>query len=342
MFVNIGDDAMAEREIGQLSFSDALRYRRAGVNERLSKIDALVDWHRIEALLAPLAPPKRGAPGYPPLLLFKAVLLAQWNGLSDEAVEEMLADRWPFQCFCGLGAAGRLPDHSTLWRFREALAKSGLGDALFAEINRQLDGHNLILRQGTLVDATLVAAQARKPPKPASEATPTLAADGRPQSLLVKSEVDPDAGWTKRGGIRFFGYKAHVGVDQGSGLIRSQRFTSADVNDTIMADELIMWDEKAVYADKAFDTHDRRARLKAAGIKDRIQHRPNKHHPLKPVQARRNLLIGKARGRVETVFGHLKRVCGFSRVRYFTKARNAASFALSCIGYNLNKAAIAR
>lgn len=331
---------MAERDVGQLSFSDALRYRRAGVNERLSKIDGLIEWPRIEALLQPLAPPKRGAPGYPPLLLFKAVLLAQWNGLSDEAMEEMLADRWSFQRFCGLGAADRLPDHSTLWRFREALAKSGLGDRLFAEINRQLDGHNLILRQGTLVDATLVQAQARKPPKPAL--TSAADADGRAPSLLVKSVVDPDAGWTRRGGVRFFGYKAHVGVDQGSGLIRSQRFTSAEVNDTVMADELIMWDEKAVYADKAFDTAERRASLKQAGIKDRIQHRPNKHHPLKSIQTRRNRLIGKVRGRVETVFGHLKRICGFSRVRYFNKARNAASFALLCIAYNLNKAAIAR
>lgn len=330
---------MAVREIGQLSFADALRYRRAGLNDRLMKIDGLIDWRVVEALLAPLSPSKRGAPGYPALMLFKAVLLAQWNGLSDEAMEEMLADRHSFQRFCGLDAAHALPDHSTLWRFREALAKSRIGPALFAEINRQLDGHNLILRQGTLIDATLVQAQAVKPPPgPANEAGP----DGRPKSRLVKSQSDPDAGWTRRGRARVFGYKAHVGVDQGSGLIRAQIFTSAEVNDTVVADELILGDEQAVYADQAYDTHERRLGLKARGIKDRIQHRPNKHHPLTPSRKRRNALIGKVRGRVETVFGHLKRICGFDRVRYFTKARNAASFMLLCIGYNLNKAAIAR
>lgn len=330
---------MSQHEIGQLSFADALRNRKNRENERLVKIDGLIDWSKVEAQLQPLAPPKRGAPGYPALMLFKAVLLAQWNRLSDEAMETMLADRYSFQRFCGVGAADALPDHTTLWRFREALAASGLGDRLFAEINRQLDGHNLVLRQGTLIDATLVAAQAVKPPPgPADDP----GEDGKPKSRLVKSQADPDAGWTKRGSRRVFGYKAHVGVDQGSGLIRSKAFTSAEVNETAVADELIMGDEQAVYADQAYDTHERRGRLKALGIKDRIQHRRNRHHPLKSSQTRHNILIGKIRGRVETVFGHLKRICGFARVRYFNKARNATSFTLLCIAYNLNKAAIAR
>jgi IS5 family transposase len=82
--------------------------------------------------------------------LFKAVLLAQWNGLSDEAMEEMLADRLSFQNFCGLGLADPKPDHSTLRRFREALAESGLADGLFKEINRQLGDHGFFLCQGTV------------------------------------------------------------------------------------------------------------------------------------------------------------------------------------------------
>ena len=329
---------MAVRRSGQMSFSDALRFKRAGVNKRLEKLDAMIDWSVIESVLAPLEPPRRGAPGYPALLLFKAVLLAQWNGLSDEAMEEMLADRYSFQRFCRLDASEPSPDHSTLWRFREALASSGLGDQVFAEVMRQLDGHGFILRKGTLIDATLIEAQAAPPaPPPPSE---PVEPGARPPSRLVRSAADPDAGWTRRGNRRVFGYKAHVGVDQGSGLIRAQIYTSAEVNETVVGDSLIIGDEAAVYADQAYDAEARRHRLAARNIKYRIQKRPNKHHALSHRQGRRNMLIGRVRSRVETVFAHLKRICGAGRARYFNKARNATSFTLLCIAYNLNKAVL--
>lgn len=334
-------------DVKQMSFVEAGVYRRKGLNERLDRIAALIDWTAIERELAPLAPGRRGAPGYPPVVLFKAVLLAQWNGLSDEAMEAMLADRWSFQRFCGLDPGRACPDHATLWRFREGLVKAGLGDTLFAEINRQLDAHGLFLRKGTLVDATLVEAQAARP-EPPKAASPTADPEagtaeprvqgGRPKSLLVHSKTDPDARWTKRGATRHFGYKGHIGVDQGSGLIRRQAFTSAEVNETLVADQLICGDERAVYAGKAYDSHERTACLKDLGIKCRIQKRANKHHALSPRDTRRNDLIGRVRGRVETVFAYLKRITGYRSVRYFNKGRNAVQFALLCTAYNLFKA----
>ena len=338
---------MSTLDVKQMSFVEAGVYRRKGLNERLDRIAALIDWTAIERELAPLAPGRRGAPGYPPVVLFKAVLLAQWNGLSDEAMEAMLAGRWSFQRFCGLDPSRACPDHATLWRFREGLAKAGLADTLFAEINRQLDARGLFLRNGTLIDATLVEAQAARPapPKkdgPEAAAAQPAAADrkpgGKPKSLLVHSKTDPGARWTKRGSVRHFGYKGHIGVDQGSGLIRRQAFTSAEVNETLVADQLICGDERAVYADKAYDSHERTARLKHLGIKCRIQKRANKHHALSPRDTRRNGLIGRVRGRVETVFAHLKRITGYRAVRYFNKARNAVQFALLCAAYNLFKA----
>ncbi|TGU42203.1 IS4/IS5 family transposase, partial [bacterium M00.F.Ca.ET.152.01.1.1] len=119
------------------------------------------------------------------------------------------------------------------------------------------------LKRGTMLDATLIDAVSAPP-----------AAD-RPSQ-------DTDARVTARKGKRglTFGYKAHVGVDEGSGLIRTVITTPANVNDTVMADELICGDEKTVWADAAYDTHARRARLKAEGKKVRIARRPNKHHPL--------------------------------------------------------------
>lgn len=327
---------MSEREHGQLSLADGLVRLRAGLNDRLDRASKLIDWGAVERRLAPVGRSDRGAPGYGALVLFKAVLLAQWHNLSDEAMEAALDDRVSFRRFCDLGLMDAVPDHSTLWRFREALGKAGLGEAVFAEIERQLEARGLMVKQGTLIDASLVAAQARPPRRP--EQREAAAPGERPASLLCRSETDPDAGWTRRGRVRHFGYKAHVGVDAGSGLIRRQRLTGAEVNDTVVADDLVVGDERAVYADKAYDTHARRARLRAQGIKPRIQRRPNKHHPVLAARhVRRNELIGRVRSRVETVWAFMKRIWHFDRVRYFNAARNRTQFALLCIAYNLRR-----
>jgi IS5 family transposase len=133
---------------------------------------------------------------------------------------------------------------------------------------------------------------------------------------------------------------AHVGVDRGTRLIRSTTLTAANVNETEVADGLIRGDEQAVYADKAYDTKARRSRLKSAGIKDRIMHRPNKHHPrLPPWPARRNRLIAPIRASVETVFAVLKRRMQFMRARYLGLAKNAAHLQMLAIAYNMRRVA---
>lgn len=327
---------MSERPTGQMSLADALVKQREGLNKRLERMASQIDWSRVETVLSPLRRGRLGAPGYAPLVLFKALLLAQWYGLSDERLEEELADRVTFRRFVGLGLADETPDHTTLWRFREALGAAGLQTAAFAEINRQFDARGLILRQGTLIDATLVEAQAARPrpPKEQQETPP----GERPPSKLVRSTVDPDADWTRRGGRRHFGYKGHIAVDQGSGLIRQQMMTPASVNETRVADTLYLGDERAIYADKAYDSHARRRLLHKLGIKNRIQSRGNRHHDPTARALRRNTLIGRVRGRVETVFGFFKRVWHYRRVRYFNLRRNAVQFALMCTAYNLSRA----
>jgi transposase, IS5 family len=153
----------------------------------------------------------------------------------------------------------------------------------------------------------------------------------------VKSPLDPDAAWTKKGGRRYFGYKVHVGVDQGSAIIRRQVMTPANVNDTEPADLLICGDEAALYGDQAYTSARRRADLRARGIKDRMMHRANKHHPLTARQIQHNTAIGRRRAPVEQVFAKLKRLCGWSRVRYRGLARNAVHLALLCTALNLKR-----
>jgi len=312
---------------GQLGWAEAFLAPGLGVNARLEKIDGLVAWDGFEKLLARVRPGESGRPPYAALSMFKALLLQQWYGLSDPGLEEALGDRLSFRRFCGFALDAGTPDETTIWRFRQALIAAGLADRLLAELNRQLEGLGLVVKRGTMIDATLVAAQA---------APPSLA-----EGAGAKSRHDRDAAWTRQRGKAHFGYKAHLAMDQGSRLIRRVRLTPAKVYESEVADELISGDEGAVYADRAYEHKARRRRLKARGIKDRIMHRSHKNQPaLPPWQQRRNALIAPIRATVEHLFGIMKRGYGYRRVRYYSLPRNALQFELLCIAINLRRAAV--
>jgi IS5 family transposase len=326
---------MSERLIGQLSFTDELVVDAARANVGLQRVSELVDWNAVEALLSGLRSGTMGAPGYPALALFKALLLQQWYGLSDPGLEEALVDRLSFRHFLGLSLSEPVPDHSTLWRFREQLAKSGLAERVFALITSQIERSGFVLKRGTLIDASLIRS-AVNPPEPPAETLPPDA-DGRPANKLVKSPHDPDAAWTKKEGKYFFGYKMHLAMDQGSRVIRRLAFTPANINDGVPADALICGDEATVYADKAYDSSARRLRLKAMGIRDGIMRKHNRWHRLKPWAVHRNEVISHRRAPVEPLFALLKRVYGFGRARYRGLMRNATAFQLAATAINLRR-----
>jgi len=312
---------MSVKRTGQLGFGEAAVSGR-GRNPALERVAALVDWDRIEALLSGLREDGPGRPGYRPLLLFKALLLQAWYGLSDAELEYRLGDSLAFGRFVGLSLEDDIPDHTTLCRFRNRLISGRLLEKLFAELDRQLEAAGLVLKTGTLLDATLVETSAARPP----------AKGGKP--------VDPDAAFAKRSGKPGFtyGYKAHVGVDQGSGLIRSVITTPANVNDTTPADALIRGDERSVLADAAYHTHARERRLKQDGVRARLMRRPNKHHPqLPPRLARYNRLIARQRAAVETTFATLKRRMGLSAIRYLGLVKAQAQVLLAAIAFNLRR-----
>ena len=308
------------REIGKESFLEAFLPEGIGRNDSLERIGEVVDWERLGGLVGDIYAAGEGRPSYPPLMMVKVMLLQQWYGASDPQIEEALRDRLSFRWFVGLGLHEESPDHSTISRFRGMLTERGVVEGMMEELNRQMEEKGLMVKAGTLMDATLVESQGRRVSKK-EEAT------------------DKDAAWARKGGRNYYGYKVHVGVDEGSGLIRKAVLTPANVNDTEVADELIMGDEGVVYADRAYDTRERRARLKSMGIGDGIMKRGNRHHPEVSEQDReRNELISKVRARVEKVFGTLKRTYGYSRVRYMGLERNATEMWLKCMAYNLRRA----
>jgi IS5 family transposase len=267
--------------------------------------------------------------------MFKALLLQQWFGLSDPALEDQIADRLSFRRFLGLSLSDKTPDHATVWRFREDLGRSGLSGEAFAEIERQIECSGLMLKQGTLIDASLVPAAVNRPPPPPEMPPPD--ADGRPASKLVRSPLDPDAAWTRKDGKYHFGYKIHVGLDLESRFIRRRCFTPANINDSVPADQLICGDERRVYADKAYDSRPRRLRLKAQGVGDGIMRRANRWHPLGRWEVVRNRLLVRRRASIEPLFALLKNVYRLARARYRGLSRNAAHLDLAITAANLKR-----
>ena len=312
---------MAVKQTGQFSFAEALMPAGAGRNDQLERLHGLVRWYRFEKVLAGLRGDGPGRAAWPVLVMFKALLLQALYGLSERELEAALNDRLSFRRFVGLSIEDTVPDHTTLNRFRNGLAEAGLLEKLFSELDRQLDQAGMILRRGTMLDATLIEAVSAPPRKDR---------DGQ----------DPDAAFAKRSGKpgSTYGYKAHVGVDEGSGLIRSLLTTPANINDTTPADGLILGDEKVVWADAAYHTHARQAALKARGVKPRLMRRPNKHHPdLPPRLKRYNRLIARRRAAVETTFATLKNRMGLRAIRYVGLAKASAQMLLAAMAFNLRR-----
>ena len=311
---------MAVKRTGQMSLAEALLGGRAAAGSSpLDRLAEVVKWYRFNKLLAGLRDNGAGRPAWPPLLMFKALLLQSLYGLSDRELEEALGDRLSFRRFAGLGLDEAVPDHTALNRFRNLLIAQGLLDRMFDELDRQLERDGVIVKRGTMLDATVIKAAAA----PGSDARPSC---------------DPDAAVGKSKGGFTFGYKAHVGVDEGSGLIRSLVTTPANINDTQVADDLICDDARVVMADAAYDTKVRRARLIAEGKKPRIMRRPNRHHPkLAPRLRRYNRLIARRRAAVETTFATLKNRMKLTRIRYLGLAKAHAQLTLAAIAFNMRR-----
>lgn len=311
-----------QKDYGQSGFAGAMIKTKGLREEKLKKLASVVDWKALEELAGPLRGSKKGRPAYPVSVMIRSLMLQRWHGLSDVALEEALDDQLSFRAFAGIPVDETAPDHATIWRFREALSQHGLDKALFEEVNRQLESKGLILRQGTLVDATIRQAAVNPPPFKEGEV----------------ADKDPDAGFTKKNDTTFFGFKGHIGVDAGSTLVRCERTTSADVHDSQVFADVIVGDEEFVAADKAYGSAANRAMLTEAGIKDRVMHKASRGHPLKPWQTWMNKVISPIRSEVERVFAHLKQMDG-PRCRSFGLRRNSTAFTLLCTAYNIRRAA---
>jgi len=216
-----------------------LSTKRTRKREFLEEMQTVVPWAELVSLIAPYAPEgKKGRPPFAVESMLRVHFMQQWFTLSDPAMEEALHDVPLFRDLANLSWDSRLPDESTILRFRHLLERHKLAEQILATVNDLLQAKGLLLKAGTVVDATLIAA-----PSSTKNAT---------------GERDPEMHQTKKGNQWYFGMKAHIGVDADSGLVHTVRGTAANVNDVVEGNSLLHGDETVVFADAGYQGADKR------------------------------------------------------------------------------------
>lgn len=277
----------------------------------LDEMDSVVPWQQLVNLVAAhRIYAGRGRPPFPVDVMLRIHFMQQWFNLSDPAMEEALHDVPLFRDFAGLGGwAQALPDETTILRFRHKLEEKRLAPQILATVNAVLQAKGLMLREGTVVDATLIAA-------PSS----TKNASG---------ERDPEMKQSAKGKQWFFGMKAHVGVDAETGLVHTVRGTAGSVNDVVVANSLLHGEESVVFADAGYQGAEKRPGARK-GVKWQIAMRPGKRRQLDPDNAHDQCieqieqLKASVRAKVEHAFRVVKRQFGHVKVRYRGLAKNTA------------------
>lgn len=303
----------------QLGLGLNLSTKKTRKREFLEDMERVVPWAVLVQIVEPHYPKaKTGRPPFGIETMLRIHYLQQWFGLSDPAMEEALHDVPLYREFAKLdGAMSRLPDETTILRFRHLLEKHDLAVDMLRVVNDILQAKGLMMRTGTAVDATLISA-------PSS----TKNAGG---------ERDPEMKQTRKGNNWYFGMKAHIGVDAHSGLVHTVRGTAANVNDLNMAGALLHGEEQAAFGDAGYQGVHKRP--EAAGPTWHVAMRPGLRRQLNPfmqpdfVAERVEKMKASIRAKVEHPFRVIKRQFGFTKVRYRGLAKNTAQlvtlFALS-------------
>ena len=298
--------------MSQLSFSDAeyLGKRKQTRRETfLAEMEQVVPWESLLALIEPAYPKAgKGRRPYPLATMLRIHLMQNWFGYSDPGMEEALYEVASVRRFAGLSLSrGSLPDETTILNFRHLLERHGLAAKLFAAVNEYLASRNLLLRNGTMVDATIIHA----PPSTKNKAR----------------ERDPEMHQTKKGNQWYFGMKAHVGADVESGLVHTVTTTPANVADVAETGKLLHGEEKSVHADAGYTGADKREELEGCEAQFHIAAKRGKvkalpEGELKEATKRLEYLKAAIRARVEHPFRVVKCQFGYRKVRFRGLAKN--------------------
>jgi len=300
---------MSQRSFASAEY--AMKKKRTRRERFLAEMERIVPWSRLIAVIEPLYP-KSGRVGRPPIgvpKMLRMYCLQQWYGLADEALEDALYDSQALRDFVGIDLSREsVPDATTLLKFRRLLQDNDLTRTLFDEINAHLTEQGLLMRAGTIVDATIIAA---------------------PSSTKNEGKTrDPDMHQTKKGNQWFFGMKAHIGVDAESGIVHSVVATAANVGDITQAGALLHGEEEVAFGDAGYRGVNKRE--EAQGPRWHVAMQPGKRRKLDLTRKWARLLEqaeqlkASVRAKVEHPFHVVKNLFCHKKVRYKGLAKNAA------------------
>jgi len=300
----------------QMSFAQSEYAAKKKMTRRerfLGEMERVVPWARLVAVIEPHYPEgKRGRPPIGIERMLRIYFLQQWYALADEALEDAIYDSQALRTFAGIDLSVEgVPDATTLLKFRHLLEEHDLTQRIFAEVEELLGERKLLMRGGTIVDATIIAA-------PSS-------------TKNARKERDPEMHQTKKGNQWYFGMKAHIGVDVDSGLVHSVSGTAANVADIAQAHALLHGREKEVYADAGYLGVEKREEIarrspalrwhvaaKRGKIKAMVEGR------IKNIIERIEKLKARIRARVEHPFHIIKNLFKHRKVRYRGLAKNTS------------------
>ena len=311
---------MSWKQTAQHSIADMLVVEHKSLSE-LDDVHSIINRKEIETTLAGLYSSQRGVPAYPPLMMFKILILQAWYNLSDEALEKQIARDLMFRRFIDLSLSEAVPDHTTIWRFRNLLNTENLLERLLEQINMHLEQNNIIVSVGSIniIDATVIKAKQSRKGK-----------DGN-------NTQDPEAGYNVKvaaDGKRktTYGFKMRANTDE-HGFVKKMTYTPGNVHDSQEMDKLLVKTHGQVYADSAYANQENDRKLGRQNNK--VLHRAYRNKPLTDKQKQQNRQRSGIRYIVERTFGLLKQHHGSGQARYLGLERNKSGAQLIAMSHNL-------
>ena len=283
----------------------------------LADMEAVVPWASLFALIEPHYP--SGERGRPPIgidRMLRIYFLQQWFNMSDPQAEDSLYDSVAMRNFVGIDLGREAaPDETTICKFRHLIEEKGLGKMMLTVVNDHLKAKGIKIGTGTIMDATLISAPSSTKNK--------------------KGERDPEMRQTKKGNQWYFGMKGHVGVDSKEKIIHSVEVSPANVHDSQMVSELLHGEETKVWGDSAYQGQKEAIRAAAPAARDMTNRRGARGRPLTDKERSKNTTKSKVRAKGEHPFLIIKRVFGFTHVRYRGLAKNRNRFEVACALANI-------
>lgn len=296
----------------------------------LKKMETLIPFKEIEKTLIEYGvyipnKKRKGRPSIPSRILIGTIFLQSWYGLSDPQAEEQINDRLSFRQFLRISSEEVIPDETTICKFRNKLIEKGLLKKLFEDMKEKMIENQIIMKEGTLVDATLIHSSEPKRKKDK---------DG---NVISNVAYDKEASYTSKRGRKYHGYKMHIATDK-NGMIKNVIATTAKVSDITQIEDIVTKEAETVYADSAYMSAEYKKRLLEKGIiLKTIERRVRGQKKLREEQIKNNKKVAKVRALVELPFAFIKKIMGFKETRYRGIKKNQAHFYLIALSYNLKR-----